>query len=230
MHIGANKYARNLGGAAAAARTYQRNAIAEDPDYSKFVVLLYHDLDDLIHHLQANPQRRHQAGEDALTDQIVMGLHCMGYDASHDKSSGGHVDLTIELGPHTWIGEAKKNSKYSEGYRQLVSRYRPASGNFDHNHAGLILYSNKKTDLLSQRNTWLSKFKADFSGVYSPISYSACPISSYAFFTDHKHPVSGKPFWVRHMMVGLHFSPTDASARASRGRKKVARTKKKAKP
>lgn len=214
-HIGAGAFASNLGGLATAARYQMRNIVAGQPDYLPFVNLLYEDLNDLIHHLQANPQRRHRLSEDSLTEEIITGLSVAGYNAAHDRSAGGHVDITIHLGPHTWIGEAKKDSKFSDGYRQLISRYRPASGNFEHNHGGMILYHTQKADLVTRRENWIRQFKKDFSETYNSLKVEDCAISRFAFISKHKHPVSGLEYVVRHMLVGLQFFPMDASARAS---------------
>jgi hypothetical protein len=214
-HIGAGAFADNLGGLPAAARYQVRNVVAGQKEYQPFIDILYLDLSDLINHLQANPQRRHHLSEDSLTEEIITGLSVAGYNASHDRSSGGHVDITIQLGPHTWIGEAKKDKKFSDGYRQLIARYRPASGDFEHNQGGMILYHTQRTDLLTRRSNWVKQFKKDFSEIYSPVHVEDCPKSRFAFITRHKHPVSGLDYTVRHMMVGLQFFPTDASARIS---------------
>ncbi|MDN4052249.1 hypothetical protein QPK32_04110 [Massilia sp. YIM B02763] len=218
-HIGAGAFAQNLGGLSIAARYQERNVIAGKSEYEPFVELLYTDINDLINHMQANPQRRHALGEDSLTEELIMGLSVAGYDASHDTSAGGHVDITVKLGPHSWIGEAKKDQKYSDGYRQLVTRYRPASGNFDHNHGGMLLYCTSQTDLLTLRQRWKEKFEEDFKGSYSPLNITDCSKSRYAFYSSHKHPVSGHDWVVRHMLVGLQFVPQDASARGVQARK-----------
>ena len=214
-HIGAGTFAQNLGGLSIAARYQERNVVAGQAAYEPFIKLLYTDLNDLINHMQANPQRRHSLSEDTLTDEIIMGLSVAGYDATHDTSAGGHVDVTVKLGPHSWIGEAKKDQKFSDGYRQLVTRYRPASGNFEHNHGGMLLYCTTQTDLLTLRQRWKDKFKQDFESIYSPLSIMDCGLSRYSFVSSHKHPVSGDDWVVRHMLIGLQFSPQDASARSS---------------
>jgi len=228
-HIGAGTFAQNLGGLSIAARYQERNAVAGQAAYEPFVKLLYTDLNDLINHMQANPQRRHELGEDSLTDEIIMGLSVAGYDASHDTSAGGHVDVTVKLGPHSWIGEAKKDQKFSDGYRQLVTRYRPASGNFEHNHGGMLLYCTTQTDLLTLRQRWKDKFKEDFDEVYKPLDIVDCDTSRYAFVSSHKHPVSGSDWIVRHMLVGLQFKPEDASARSSAKRRATPKTPRKKK-
>jgi hypothetical protein len=219
-HIGAATYAGYLGGNPIAARHQQRIAIAKSTDYTQFAHLLTQDITDIANLMQANPQRRSKQGEDGLTDEIVLALNVAGYDASHDRSSGGHVDVTVKLGCHSWIGEAKKDSKYDEGYKQLVSRYRPASGNFKHNHAGMLLYYTGKSDLIAHRDAWYRKFVSTFQHKYRGLQFVYCGFSDYAFFSKHRHPVSGKEFIVRHLVIGLQFHPEDASARASKSRKK----------
>jgi len=212
-HIGAAKFASLLGGNGVASRYLQRGAVSASKDYIAFVKLLYLDIDDISNTLQSNPQRRHRLSEDGISDEIVSNLGTAGYDASQDTSSGGHVDITVRLGKHTWIGEAKKDQKFDEGFLQLSTRYTPASGNFKHNHGGMLLYCTRGPDLLTMRAKWLKKL----SGMrgFRRLETIDCPESDFAFFSRHVHPVSGKHFIVRHLLIGLHFRPQDASARRS---------------
>jgi hypothetical protein len=205
----------------------ERLATAKSSDYIRFARLLAQDITDIANIMQANPQRRCKLGEDGLTDEIVLGLSVAGYDASHDRASGGHVDVTVKLGGHSWIGEAKKDSKYDEGYKQLITRYRPASGNFSHNHGGMLLYFTGKSDLIAHRDVWHSKFMNAFQRTYPDLETISCEYSDYAFYSRHKHPVSGKPFVVRHLVVGLQFHPQDASAVASAARRQQKAKRKK---
>jgi len=210
--IGAARLARLLGGNGVAARYQERIAISMSTDFDAFIRLLYEDLDSIINTFQANPQHRHKDGEDRLTEELVSNLGTAGYDASHDTSAGGHVDVTVKLGSHSWIGEAKKNSKFDEGFKQLSTRYRPVSGNFKHNHGGMILYYCSGADITTQLSRWRKKIP---SLGFRNLTTDDCPVNEYAFYSTHTHDVTGKDFKVRHMAVGLIFNPIDRSARLS---------------
>lgn len=226
-HIGAATYASRLGGNGVAARYMRREAVSIGEDYQPFVDLLYEDISAILNTFQANPQRRHEFGEDAITDELVSNLSTAGYEAWHDVSAGGHVDVTVKLGKHTWIGEAKKDQKFDEGYLQLITRYRPLSGNFDHNHGGMLLYCTTKATLKVQVERWKEKFVLTFSNEYPNFKTWDCPSSKFAFFSSHDHPITGYPYIVRHMLVGLHFEPQDASGRRSRSPKTAKAPRKK---
>lgn len=203
-------------------------AVSVGTDYAAFVDLLYEDMTAILNTFQANPQRRSTFGEDAITDELVSNLSTAGYNAYHDVSAGGHVDVTVQLGTHSWIGEAKKDQKFDEGYLQLVTRYRPVTGNFDHNHGGMLLYCTTSATLKDQVERWKQKFKTTFEAQYADFKMWDCPTNRFAFFSSHDHPLSGYPYVVRHMLVGLHFAPQDASARKSVARKRT--TKKASSP
>lgn len=230
MTIGAGKFANLLGGNGVAARYQQREAMSRSKNYVGFVQLLYADLDDIINTFQANPQKRNQDGEDRITEELVSNLGTAGYDASHDTASGGHVDLTVKLGRHSWIGEAKKDAKFDEGFKQLSDRYRPASGNFHHNHGGMLLYYCKGADVTTQLDRWRKKLPTVTykNGIkFKKLETIDCPTSEFSFFSRHMHNVTGKYFIVRHMAVGLQFEPSDASGRNVRAKaaKRISKAK-----
>lgn len=215
--IGAARYAHLLGGNGLAERYLRRSEVANSKDYSAFIELLYEDLDSIIKDFQANPQRRSKDSEDRLTEEMVGYLNTSGYSAYHGTSSGGHVDLTVMLGRElTWIGEAKKDQKFHEGFLQLSTRYRPAGGDFSHNQAGMILYCCKPPDLLSRRTSWIKKVSG--MAQFKELTAYDCPKNRYMFYTKHIHEVTGEDFIVRHMFVGLIWEPKDASARGAKAR------------
>nr|WP_315481474.1 hypothetical protein [uncultured Undibacterium sp.] len=221
VNIGAIDYAMYAGGLPSVFRALELNEIYKTQDYEKFVHRLYKDIDAIIFQFQANPQKRNGDSEDRLTEEFVTNLNTLGYSASHDTSSGGHVDITVKLGLSdlSWIGEAKKDKEFREGFMQLCDRYKPASGNFNHNHAGMLLYFSGGADIITLKDRWEEKVK-EFSE-YEGIRTSACNLKGCtAFFSAHKHSVSGIDFNVRHMHVALHFDPTDRSGRATKARRK----------
>ena len=108
--------------------------------YKEFVKQLYSDLDDAIFRLQKNKELHQESSEDLLSVWILDNLNTRGYDTVHEGKTGGHVDLTIKLGKYTWIGEAKKDGNYEGGFQQLSTRYVTGSGNYSHDHGGLLFY------------------------------------------------------------------------------------------
>lgn len=216
--IGAASYAHLLGGNGIAGRCIRRGLIAHSKNYDSFIELLYEDLDSIIEDFQSNPQRRHADSEDRLTEEMVGNLNTAGYTASHGTAAGGHVDFTVMLGGKdlTWIGEAKKDQKFDEGFLQLSTRYRPAGGNLSHNQAGMVLYCCKPPNLTQRRTTWMEKVLG--MPQFEKLSAYDCPKNKFFFYTTHTHELTGQAFIVRHMFVGLIWEPKDASALAVKAR------------
>lgn len=199
-------------------RMLKRHAISQKGDYSDFISTLYEDLDICVQEFQKSPELRQNDSEDRLTEEVNVQLRRLGYDATHDTSAGGHVDITVKLGTLTWVAEAKKDQKFIEGFLQLSTRYRPASGDPNHNAAGLIFYLvNNSKNVAEKLASWLKEMQAqnlpDFQS-------HACNRNPFAFFTSHKAEWSGLPIHIRHLMVGMHHDPQDASGRAKKAREK----------
>ncbi|MFN5049994.1 hypothetical protein [Roseateles sp.] len=173
--------------------------------YGEFVDQLYEDIDAVIFNMQSAPELRQNDCEDRLSGDILHGLRQQGYKGYPDVKSGGHVDLTIELGPYTWFGEAKKDGNFDQGLLQLMSRYRPASGNFSHDQGGLIFYmvaTPKARDVL---NKWLAKLHRMGLNPWS------CCKNRLAGFSVHENDATGMRVTVRTMAVALYFKPQDTS-------------------
>lgn len=196
----------------------RREWISEEGTYQDFVSQLYADLDESIYALQATPELRQQDSEDRISQDILIGLSQKGYQATHDTKTGGHVDLSIRLGDHSWIGEAKKDGNFQEGFLQLATRYVQASGNFAHDQGGLLFYMVQTADALGKLNGWRTKLTADGHTCID------CTKNKLAFFSTHKLEGPGTDFTVRTMAVSLYHQPKDKSARTSAA-KKAAKTK-----
>jgi hypothetical protein len=196
----------------------RREWISEEGTYQDFVSQLYADLDESIYALQATPELRQADSEDRISQDILIGLNQKGYQATHDTKTGGHVDLSIRLGDHSWIGEAKKDGNFQEGFLQLATRYVQASGNFAHDQGGLLFYMVQTADALGKLNGWRTKLTADGQTCID------CTKNKLAFYSTHKLEGPGTDFTVRTMAVSLYHRPKDKSARASAA-KKAAKTK-----
>lgn len=191
----------------------RRELISDKGTYKEFVKQLYKDIDVLIKQLQNSRHLRQGDSEDRITQDILIGLSQQGYTAIHDGNTGGHVDLLVLLNKHSWIAEAKKDGQFEEGLKQLTHRYVQGSGDFAHDHGGLLLYMVKTADALGSLNRWRSKVAKDGQACRS------CKDNMLAFFSTHVLKGSGTRFVVRNMAVSLYHEPTDKSARRSAVRK-----------
>lgn len=193
--------------------TLRRIKISEEGTYEEFVNQLYDDIDQLIYRMQSGPELRQTDSEDRLSADILGGLSLLGYEAVADGKTGGHVDLSVKMGEFSWIGEAKKDGNFHEGFLQLTTRYVPASGNFSHNQGGLIFYLIRTSNARDRVIAWQDELKSKGHVCVD------CSRNQLAFYSDHKLESSGTSFKVRTMGVALHHKPKDKSARNSASKK-----------
>lgn len=222
--IGLQEYTCLFGKDAAFERHLRRRAAVVKNDYKAFLQCLYDEIQSVIQVLQSNPQRRTDDCEDRLTDELVSNLNTAGYTATHGRSSGGHVDITVACGDFTWIAEAKKyhsTSAVYEGFLQLTTRYRPANGNFEQNQGGLLIYITDNSDAKKLMDNWKSVLQGKSIEGYSE---SICTDHYLSFISQHKHEVTGEPFIIRHIPLLLYFAPKDKSGRQRRTRKNSAQS------
>lgn len=193
--------------------TLRRVKISEEGTYDEFICQLYEDIDQLINRMQSGPELRQKDSEDRLSADILGGLSLLGYEAVADGKTGGHVDLSVKMGEFSWIGEAKKDGNFYEGFLQLTTRYVPAAGNFNHNQGGLIFYLITTPDARGKIVGWRDQLTSKGHACFD------CARSQLAFYSDHKLESSGTNFKVRTMGVALYHSPKDKSARNSAAKK-----------
>lgn len=179
---------------------------AEGP-YSDFTEQLYSDIDKVIYALQAGRHSLQDDGEDRLTEEILRSLKQLGYTATHDGKSGGHVDFSVALGEHCWMAEAKKDGDYKEGLLQLTTRYVQQSGNYAHDAAGLLFYLVRTRDAKGVLERWKSELTAQ------NITHRDCNTNTLAIYSDHPLEGSGTDLHVRTMVVALFHEPKDRSGR-----------------
>jgi len=181
--------------------------------YSDFVSQLYVDLDRCINLLRTIVEQVQEDGEDRLTADLILQLNQMGYVASHDKKSGGHIDIGVEHGDHTWIAEAKLDWNIDEGLKQLVTRYVALSGDPTHDHGALLFYLKRQVDTKSLMDSWKTKLESD------SVPCRRCDKNPLAFFSEIKMQGTGLPFHVRSIGVSLYFQPQDISGLRTRARR-----------
>lgn len=186
--------------------------------------MLYRDLDQAIYALQAGRELLQDDSEDRITADLMRQMRILGYNAVHDSKTGGHVDLAISLGSYSWIGEAKKDGNFKEGFLQLMDRYVPASGDYSHNAGGLLFYLVKTSDALAKLEQWMKEIEAEATA-----ACEKCVDNVLAFYSTHKLEGPGTSFRVRTMGVSLFHQPTDKAAHAKEARR-VAREQRKLAP
>lgn len=201
-----------------------RHHLATAGTYTEFVDFLYQDLDRAIYALQAGRELLQEDSEDRLTADLMRQIRQLGYLATHDGKTGGHIDLSVSLGRYTWIGEAKKDGNFHEGFLQLTTRYVPASGDYSHNAGGLLFYMVETKDALGKLERWIEELR-----VKAAVECEMCKENALAFYSNHKLEGPGTMFRVRTMGVSLYHRPQDAAAHAKEARR-VAREAKQALP
>lgn len=190
-----------------------RSRLRSSGTYPEFIEQLYLDIDDQLYDMQAGRELRQKDSEDRLSADIVCGLRRHGYTAVGDAKHGGHIDVSVELGEFTWIGEAKKDGNFREGFLQLMTRYVPASGNYSHNQGGLIFYFVNTPDAKGKLDSWRGELTQNGSVC------SDCSKNVLAFYSDHTLQGPGTAFKVRTMGVSIFHEPKDKSARISAAKK-----------
>lgn len=195
--------------------TFRRVKISEEGTYEEFVEQLYDDIDQLIYSMQAGPELRQDDSEDRLSADILGGLRIHGYNAVPDGKTGGHVDISVTMGNFSWVGEAKKDGNFHEGFLQLTTRYVPASGDYSHNQGGLIFYLVKTPNARGKLDTWRDELNSEGHAC------TDCKRNTLAFYSNHPFASSGTNYKVRTMGVVLYHQPKDKSARISAAKKQA---------
>lgn len=199
---------------------FVRNAIRRImvSTYDDFLDVLYDDLKLVIERLEENPQDFLDESEDATTKRLADMLWAMQYTASHNRASGGNVDLTVEITRMNfkWIAEAKKFASVSDmraGYLQLSTRYRPSMGTNGVMYGGMIGYI--RTPNAAAHMTRWRKTLPTVSGAESTVLSDCARRYALAFQSEHAHKDFGVPLRVWHNCVVLTFSPQDKSGRSA---------------
>lgn len=179
--------------------------------YDEFIKCLYEDIDQIIDFIQESRELRQDDSEDRLTIEIVGNLRRLSYTAFHDPKMGGHIDLFVQKKNFKWMGEAKiyhGPMSLLGGFNQLCTRY--TIGDVNQNNGGLLVYL-KDGDAKSLMEKWKGHLTDQN---FVEFKFFQCQSRPLAFYSEHKHPVSGNSFTVRHMPLILFFEPQDKSGLA----------------
>lgn len=193
-------------------------------NYEEFVESLHKDIDEIIILIEDNRELV-QNSEDEITIAIVRHLKHIGYTATHETKSGGHVDVMVTKKEYTWFGEAKiykGNSNLWQGILQLATRYSVSKPN--KNTGGLLIYTYNENvkDLMNEWKIYMSN-QTEFSNY----SQTDCPKNPLAFFSIFDHSVTGLPYTVRHIPACFYFEPKDKSGQSTKtNRSKSTKVKK----
>lgn len=173
--------------------------------HSERLRLVEDAIDYIAQEFTKTRQHRQEMSEDALSLDIILGLKCMGIQASHDTQYGGHCDIVVEAKDEfLWIAEAKIHNAYDwllQGFEQLDRRY--ATGLPGQDAGEMIIYcKGQRADQVTTE--WLRRL-----GEARPdVTIEVCNGDPLVRRSVHTHSGTGSQFKVRHRTIPLYFSPT----------------------
>lgn len=161
-------------------------------------------IDHILQEFSRTPKERQGRSEDGLSIDLITSLKNLGFQASHDTTTGGHCDIVIDgRFDFLWLGEAKTHSGYDwllQGFNQLDSRY--ATANKDQDRGGLIIYNfGERSDRVM--NKWEDHLRANRKDVTIEKRNS----DDLEMRTRHTHARTGREYHVRHSIVSLYWKP-----------------------
>jgi hypothetical protein len=181
--------------------------------YDFFVENLYDDLDEMMVVIERGRDVRANDSEDRTTEEIVSFLIGRGYVATANSHQSGHCDVTVtNKAGLVWLGEAKKHSDYDylwKGFNQLTTRY--STGTATASAGGMLIYIRTQKPGSEVLSEWRERLGIQELPDYSDADCARRP--GLAFYSEHKHELSGKPYKVRHMGILMKFEPKDEGAK-----------------
>lgn len=161
-------------------------------------------IDHILQEFARTPKERQGRSEDALSIDLITSLKHLGFQASHDTTTGGHCDIVIDgRFNFLWLGEAKKHSSYEwllKGFNQLDSRYATAVKHQD--RGGVLIYHyGPRIDRIM--NEWEKYLKINRPDVIIEKRNSGDLVMN----TRHTHERTGREYHIRHVIVSLYWNP-----------------------
>ncbi|MFO3664415.1 MULTISPECIES: hypothetical protein [Pseudomonas syringae group] len=172
--------------------------------YPDFVNVINNQIRNAIRSMVRSRNQFEGMGEDQITYHIISKFEDFGFNASHDKQVGGHVDITIEYDDYIWLAEAKKHSSYltlQRGWYQLTTRYMTGVEQEDH---GAFLIYNFNKDAANVTLEW-RQFLIDF---HPDVELGAVE-GGLNFASLATHEGTGLKIKVNHYNIPLYFDPKD---------------------
>ncbi|KAF5032099.1 hypothetical protein DSECCO2_620830 [anaerobic digester metagenome] len=172
--------------------------------YEDFQEVVLDAIESIVERIARNPQHMRGKSEDQITNDIVMQLQTIGFDASFDTVTGGHCDITVKgQGGHIWLGEAKIARTLDwllQGFQQLDTRYMP--GGVTSSSGGiLIYYFHKRIDRL------MGKWRSYLQVAMPRLLFSDCTKNPLSFYTEYAHQRTGLQVKIKHIPMSLYFRP-----------------------
>jgi len=166
-------------------------------------------LDWIATEFAKTPKERQDRTEDGLSIDLVHSLSCMGFEASHDTTVGGHCDIVIQgKWSFLWLGEAKKHRSYDwllKGFEQLDKRYATATSGQDHGAVVIYCFGHRIDQVME-------RWKAKLTEAREDITIHPDPDNDLGFISVHEHRRTGRDYTVRHLPVSLLWDPEDKEA------------------
>jgi hypothetical protein len=161
-------------------------------------------IDHILQKFARTPKERQDRSEDGLSMDLITSLQTLGFQASHDTTTGGHCDIVIDgRYDFLWLGEAKKHRDYDwllKGFNQLDARYATATKNQDRGGVVIYHYGPRVDEIM---NSWEEHLKTHRTDVeISPRNKGDLEMN-----TSHVHKRTGRKYHVRHVIVSLYWDP-----------------------
>ncbi|MCO8163312.1 hypothetical protein NJC38_14200 [Pseudomonas sp. 21LCFQ010] len=172
--------------------------------YGDFVDVIRHVISRTIKNMVRGRNHFEGMGEDKITFHVISQFHSLGFNASHDKQVGGHVDITIEHGDYLWYGEAKIHTCYAtlqKGWAQLTTRYMTGMAGED---CGAFLIYNFNKNAAQVTHEWRKVMVENYPDVELGEIEDGLNFASKGI-----HAGSGRSFLVDHYNIPLYFDPQD---------------------
>ncbi len=199
--------------------------------YQYFIEVLYEKLDNIFAKLENSRDKIFSHDEDAITGLIAARLEEIGFNTSEQTKQNGSVDLTVELGGHKWIAEAKiaySNSKILEGLLQLLTRYVTRD-----EKAGLLIYIKKPKSIDVVKNwdgflknsksleSYIAKKNPELQDDLNCIFSNVKTTSHTPMILSSRHNlVRGTEINIRHFCADLYYNPADSSGNSCKKQRK----------
>lgn len=163
-------------------------------------------IDHILQEFSRTPKERQNRSEDALSVDLITSLKHLGFQASHDTTTGGHCDIVIEGNyDFLWLGEAKKHRDYDwllKGFNQLDTRYATAIKGQDRGGVVIYHYGPRTDQIMDAWAEHLKKYRPD-------VTIENREPGDLVMNTRHVHRRTGRTYHVRHVIVSLYWSPKD---------------------
>lgn len=161
-------------------------------------------IDHILQEFGRTPKERQGRSEDGLSIDLITSLKHLGFQASHDSTTGGHCDVVIDgRFNFLWLGEAKIHGAYEwllQGFNQLDSRYATAVNNQD--RGGVVIYHyGPRTDRV------MDGWAAHLARERPDVTIAARQPGELVMNTRHSHRRTGREYHVRHVIVSLYWNP-----------------------